>query len=62
MASTLTRHRATQIHSAGFINRNRAEGSRKDLALSRLIDELVVAFFVAMAAMWVVTAIAGVFA
>ena len=58
MASTLTRHRATQIHSAGFVNRNRAEGSKKDLTLSRLIDELIVAFFVAMAVMWVVTAIA----
>jgi hypothetical protein len=61
MASTLTRHRATQIHFAVFIDRKRAEGSKKDLALSRLIDELVVAFFVAMAAMWVVTAIAGLF-
>ncbi len=61
MGSTLTRHRATQIHSAAFINRNRAEGSRKDLALSRLIDELVVAFFVAMAVMWAVTALAGLF-
>ena len=61
MASTLNRHRATQIHSAGFINRSRAEDSKKDLALSRLIDELVVAFFVAMAVMWVVTAIAGLF-
>ena len=60
MASTLTRHRATQIHSAGFVDR--PEGSKKDLALSRLIDELVVAFFVAMAVMWVVTAIAEVFA
>ncbi len=60
MASTLTRHRATQIHSEAFIDR--AEGSKKDLALSRLIDELVVAFFVAMAVMWVVTAIAEVFA
>jgi hypothetical protein len=62
MASTLTRNRATNIHSASFIDQNRAEGSRKDLALSRLIDELVVAFFVAMAVMWVVTAIAEVFA
>ena len=44
MASTFTRHRATHIHSAAIIDR--AEGSRKDLALSRLIDELLVAFFV----------------
>ena len=61
MASTLTRHRATQINSAGFINQNRAEGSKKDFALSRLIDELVVAFFVAMAVMSVVTVIAEAF-
>jgi len=60
MASTLTRHRATHIHSAPIIDR--AEGSKKELALSRLIDELVVAFFVAMAVMWVITAIAEVFA
>jgi hypothetical protein len=60
MASTLTRHRATNIHSTRFIDR--AERSKKDLALSRLVDELVVAFFVAMAVMWVVTAIAEVFA
>jgi hypothetical protein len=60
MASTLTRHRATQIHSAGF-NQNRAEGSKKDFTLSRLIDELVVAFFVAMAVMSVVTVIAEAF-
>ena len=60
MASRLSRHRATNIHSAAIIDR--AEGSRKDLALSRLIDELLVAFFVAMAVMWVVTAIAEVFA
>ena len=58
MASTLTRHRATHIHSAGFINKNRAEGSKKDFATSRLIDQLLVAFFVAMAVMSVVTAIA----
>ena len=56
MASTLTRHRATHIHSAAFIDR--AEGSKKDIATSRLIDQLVVAFFVAMAVMSVVTAIA----
>jgi hypothetical protein len=62
MASTLTRHRATHIHSAAFINENRAESSKKDFALSRLFDELVVAFFVAMAVMWVVSAIAEAFA
>jgi hypothetical protein len=58
MASTLTRHRATQIHFAGFINQNRVEGSKKDISTSRLIDQLLVAFFVAMAVMSVVTAIA----
>ncbi len=60
MASTLTRNRVTHIHSAESIDS--AEGSRRDRARSRLIDELVVAFFVAMAVMWVVTAIAEVFA
>ena len=59
MASTLTRHRSTNIHSAGFVDR--AQSSKKDLGLSRLIDELIVAFFVAMAVMWVVTAIAEMF-
>jgi hypothetical protein len=58
MASTLTRHRATHIHSAEFINQNRAERSKNDIATSRLIDQLLVAFFVAMAVMSVVTAIA----
>jgi hypothetical protein len=57
MASTLARHRATRIHSAAFFKR-----AKKDLALSRLVDELVVAFFVAMAVMWVVAAIAEAFA
>ncbi len=60
MASTLTRNRVTHIQSAESIDS--AEGSRRDRARSRLIDELVVAFFVAMAVMWVVTAIAEVFA
>jgi hypothetical protein len=60
MPSTFTRHRATHIHSAAIIDR--AEDSKKALALSRLVDQLVVAFFVAMAVMWVVTAIAEVFA
>jgi hypothetical protein len=56
MASTLTRHRATHIQPAVFIDR--AEGSKTDFATSRLIDQLLVAFFVAMAVMSVVTAIA----
>ncbi len=34
---------------------------RSEIALSRLVDELVMAFFVAMAAMWVVTTIASIF-
>jgi hypothetical protein len=58
MASTLTRHRVIKIHSTGFIDR--AKGSNP--GLSQLIDELVIAFFVAMAVMWVVTTVAGVFA
>jgi hypothetical protein len=59
MATTLTRQRVREIHSVGFIDR--ARDSRRNIGLSNLIDELVIAFFVAMAVMWVVTAIAGIF-
>ncbi len=34
----------------------------REAALNRLTGELVTAFFIAMAVMWVVTTIAGVFA
>ena len=62
MEATLTRDRTIKIHSAGFIDQ--ARSSRRpglNLAPSRLLDELMIAFFVAMAVMWVVTAIAGIF-
>ncbi len=59
MVTMLTRRRG--IHTAVFTDRARNSGRAPDRALSRLIDELVVAFFVAMAVMWVVTAIAGIF-
>ena len=35
--------------------------NRREVALKRLAGELVSAFFVAMAVMWVVTTIAGIF-
>ena len=56
MATTLTRERAT-----GFIDH--AKGSEIpgwEVALDHLVRELVCAFFIAMAAMWVVTSIAGI--
>ncbi|MGB8682133.1 MAG: hypothetical protein WCD12_04535 [Candidatus Binatus sp.] len=59
MATTLARKRAAEVSSVGFIDR--AGNSRRKTALSGLVDELVVAFFVAMAVMWVVTTIAGIF-
>jgi hypothetical protein len=58
MATTLIRQRG-EIRSVGFIDG--ASGSRRNIALSNLVDELVIAFFVAMAVMGVVTAIAGIF-
>jgi hypothetical protein len=57
----MTLEHAAGIHSAGFIEGARNSGRRPDVALSRLVDELVMAFFVAMAVMWVITTIAGLF-
>ena len=57
MATTLTPERAT-----GFIDH--AKGSDTpgwEVALDRLVRELVCAFFIAMAVMWVVTETAGIF-
>jgi hypothetical protein len=57
MATTLTREPTT-----GFIDH--AKGSEIpgwEVAVDRLVRELVCAFFVAMAAMWVVTSVAGIF-
>ncbi len=57
MATTLTRERTT-----GFIDHAKdSEMPGWEVALDRLVRELVCAFFVAMAVMWVVTAIAGIF-
>jgi hypothetical protein len=58
MATTLIRQRG-EIRSVGYIDR--AKDSRRNIGLANLIDELMIAFFVAMAVMWVVTAIAGIF-
>jgi len=54
--ATMIRGKASGIHSA----RGSSRGS--SIARSHLVDELVAAFFVAMAVMWVVTTMAGIFA
>ena len=52
---------ATMIRGKYGIHHAR-DSRGSNVARSRLINELVAAFFVAMAAMWVVTTIAGIFA
>jgi hypothetical protein len=60
MATTPIRPRVTEI---GFIDHPKdSEIPGWELALNRLTGELVAAFFIAMAVMWVVTMIAGIFA
>ena len=62
MATTLTRQRATEIHPVGFIDHAKdSEIPGWEVALDHLARELVCAFFIAMAGMWVVTSIAGIF-
>jgi len=57
MATTLTRERAT-----GLIDHAKdSEIPGWEVAVSRLVRELICAFFIAMAVMWVVTSIAGIF-
>ena len=57
MATTFTRERAT-----GFIDHAKdSEIPGWEVAVDRLARELVCAFFVAMAVMWVVTSVAGIF-
>jgi hypothetical protein len=57
MATTFTRERATRFidHTKG------SQIPGWEVAMDRLVRELVCAFFVAMAAMWVVTSVAGIF-
>lgn len=63
MTTTLTRNRRTGIHSARLVNHVKdSDMPGREAALNRLTGELVTAFFIAMAVMWVVTTIAGVFA
>ena len=63
MATTLIRGRAAQIDSERFIDHAKdSEIPGWEIALDRLIGELVSAFFVAMAVLWVVTSVAGIFA
>jgi hypothetical protein len=63
MATTRIRQRGTGIHYAGFIDHPKeSEIPGWEVALNRLAGDLVCAFFIAMAVMWVVTMIAGIFA
>ena len=57
MATTFTRERAPS-----FIDHTKdSEIPGWEVAVDRLARELVCAFFVAMAVMWVVTSVAGIF-
>ncbi len=63
MATTLTRHRPTEIRSAAFIKLDKdSQIPGWNAALDRLGRELACAFFIAMAVMWVVTTVAAIFA
>jgi hypothetical protein len=62
MATARIHRRVTEMHSAGFIDHAKdSEIPGWELALNRLTGELVAAFFIAMAVMWVLTTIAGIF-
>jgi hypothetical protein len=62
MTTTLTRQRATAIHSAGLIDHAKdSQIPRWEAALDRLVSELLRTFFIVMAVMWIVTSIAGIF-
>jgi hypothetical protein len=62
VTTTLWQQRVGETDSIRSIARAKeAAIPARDLALDRLISELVCAFFVAMAVMWVVTTIAGIF-
>ena len=62
MTTTLIGERATEIHSAGFIDHAKdSEMPRWEGALDRLISKLLRAFFIAMAVTWIVTTIAAIF-
>jgi len=63
MGTRLTRNgRPEFVLSASSITPRVRKDRNGRVALDRLAGELVSAFFVAMAAMWVVTTIAGIFA
>jgi hypothetical protein len=59
--ATMIGEREPGIHRFIDHRQHASRQSRSEIALSRLVDELVMAFFVAMAVMWVVTTIAGIF-
>jgi hypothetical protein len=63
MATTLIHNRTTEIHSVRLIDHAKdSEIPGWEVALNRLTGELVAAFFIAMAVMWVVTMMADIFA
>ena len=62
MTTALTRERATETHSLGFIDHAKDSAvPRSEGTLDRLISGLLRAFFIAMAVMWIVTSIAEIF-
>jgi hypothetical protein len=62
MATSFTRPRAIERQSVGLIDHAKdSERPGWEVAVDRLAGELVAAFFVAMAVMWVVTTITGIF-
>jgi hypothetical protein len=61
MTTMLSRRQAMKIHSVGFIDRAKdSEMPRSEGTLDRLVSELLRAFFIAMAAMWILTSISGI--
>jgi hypothetical protein len=63
MATARIDRRVTEMQSVSYIDHVKdSEIPGWELALNRLTGELVAAFFIAMAVMWVVTMIAGIFA
>jgi hypothetical protein len=62
MATMLTRQRLGDTDAIRLIDHAKtSEIPGWELAVDRLIGELVCAFFVAMAVMWVVASVAGIF-
>jgi len=54
----MIRERAAKFR--GFVEREKNSGRRWDAAVADLIDDLVIAFFVAMVVVWAITMVVGV--